>query len=148
MVGKVTFGIKGAKELEQILKDLGPRIASRLGDKALRAAARPIVKEAKRLVPKRTGELRRSITAVRGKGGGQNERVVQIGFKRPASRRAHLIEYGTSRSKPQPFMRPALDSQASNALRAMQDELAGGVAREEFKRATAAGVDFSEFDEV
>lgn len=147
MVGKVTFEIKGAKELEQMLKELGPKVANRLGDKALRAAARPIIREAKRLVPVRTGALRKSITAVRGRGGGQNQRLVLIGFKSPASARAHFIEYGTIRSAAQPFIRPALDNQAGAALEAMRDELARGIAREEYKLAVAAGVDFSEFDE-
>ncbi len=40
---------------------------------------------------------------------------VIIGFKRPASRRAHLIEFGTMHAKAQPFMRPAADEKASEA---------------------------------
>jgi len=147
MVGKITFEIKGAKEMEAALKDFGPKVASRLGDRALRAAARPIIKDAKLRVPVRTGELRRSITAVTAsRGRRDNQRQVQIGFKRPTSARAHLVEFGTSKMAAQPFMRPALDTQAAAALQAMAETLADGIAREEYKRAVAAGVDFSEFD--
>jgi HK97 gp10 family phage protein len=132
MVGKITFEIKGAKEMEALLKELGPRVATRLGDKALRAAARPIVKEAKRLVPVRTGQLKRSIVAVMGRAK-PTTRVVLIGFRRPVSRRAHLIEYGNSRHPAQPFMRPALDSQHEEALSAMAETLASGILREEWR---------------
>jgi HK97 gp10 family phage protein len=136
MVGKVSFELKGAKEMEALLKDLGPRVATRLGDKALRAAARPIVKEAKRLVPKKTGALRKAITAVASsRGRAANERLVLIGFKPPVSRRAHFIEYGTSRQPAQPFIRPALDTMADDALKAMAESLASSILRQEWKGA-------------
>lgn len=140
MPGKVTFELKGGKEMEALLKDLGPKIASRLGDKALRAAAKPIVREAKRLVPVRTGELRKSIVAVASKRGRQaDERLVEIGFKPPASRRAHFIEYGTSRAAAHPFIRPAMDARASEALNEMVTALAIGIEREEWKQAISEG---------
>jgi HK97 gp10 family phage protein len=125
---------RGVKQLETALKELGPKIASRLGDGALRAGARIIVREAKRLAPKRTGELRRSIVVRVSPKRRSNERAVVIGFTKPASRRAHLIEYGTSHSAPQPFIRPAMDSKANEALAAMGENLRKGIAREEYKR--------------
>jgi hypothetical protein len=60
---------------------------------------------------------------------------VLIGFKKPASRRAHLIEYGTSRHGAQPFMRPAMDGKAAEALVAMAEAMATGILREEWKQA-------------
>jgi HK97 gp10 family phage protein len=146
MVGKVTFEIRGAKEMEDLLKELGPNIASRIGDRALKAGAKPIIREAKRLCPKQSGELRKSIAGQVVKRPRQNdERVVLIGFKPPASRRAHFIEFGTSHNAAKPFMRPALDSQHGQALTAMAETLADGIARAEFKQATSAGVDFGVF---
>lgn len=147
MVNKVTVTIKGVAQMEQMLKNLGPRVAARIGDRALRAAAKPIIKDAKRRVPKRTGELRRSICGVVQKRADQNgQRVVLIGFRPPTSRRAHLVEFGTSHSAAKPFMRPALDSQHAEALKVLQETLADGIAREEFKRAIRT-VDFSIFDD-
>jgi HK97 gp10 family phage protein len=125
MVGKIKFTIKGGKELDSSLRELGPRVASRGGDKALRAAARVIVREAKRLVPVRTGDLKRSITYTPStKGRGSNERLVLIGFKPPVSRRAHFTEYGTVKSSAKPFMRPAMDARAQDALNVMAEILA------------------------
>lgn len=123
--------------MEALLKDLGPKVASRLGDKALRAAAKPIVKDAKRLAPRRTGVLRRSIVAVKGKDKGgayAATRTVLIGFKKPASSYAHLVEFGTLHSAAQPFIRPAMDARAQDALNEMVEVLSKGLLREEWKK--------------
>lgn len=136
MPGRVDFAIKGAKEMERLLKELGPNVAARVGDQALRAAAKPIVEEMKRLVPVRTGALRDSIIVLSEKRRkGDNERVVLIGFRPPVSRRAHLVEFGTAHSKAEPFIRPALDGQAGAALEEMGRVLARGIDREARKLA-------------
>jgi len=152
MPGAVTFQIKGAKELEATLKDMGPKVATRLGAKAVAAAAKPVVLEAKRLVHRRTGDLRKSIIAVkeRAKGGEYAAtQTVLIGFRPPVSRRAHLEEYGTKNYSAHPFMRPALDSKAGDALRAIQETLATGILRDEWKQslnylAEGGEIDFGE----
>lgn len=145
MVGIVSFKLRGAKELEQMLKALGPRVAIGMGGRAVRAGARPIIKDAKARVPKRTGELRRSIAAQKQRGSAMP--TVLIGFRPPVSRRAHLVEFGTSHSAAKPFMRPALDSQHQNALREMLEILARGILREEFRRAVFQATDWEVFDE-
>jgi HK97 gp10 family phage protein len=125
MVGILKFKINGGKQLESRLMELGPRVAQSGGDRALSAAARMIVREAKALVPVRTGDLKRSITYTRsGKGRGSNERLVLVGFRPPVSRRAHFTEYGTARSAAKPFMRPVLDARAQDALNIMAEVLA------------------------
>ena len=148
-MGPVTFQLKGAKELETTLNDMGPKVAGNLGTKAVRAGAKPIVQEAKRLVPVVTGQLKRSIIAVSVKSASDGVRAVLIGFRPPASRRAHFVEYGTSKSPAHPFMRPAMDARAADALRAMQEALATGILREEWKQtisylAEGAEIDFGE----
>jgi HK97 gp10 family phage protein len=50
------------------------------------------------------------------KGRKKDQRLILIGFRPPASRRAHFTEFGTSHSSAQPFMRPALDTRARQAL--------------------------------
>lgn len=130
------FEIKGARQMDRLLKELGPKTASRVGDQALRAGARVIVKEAKRLVPVDTGELRDSITVVTPRRRKDTDtREVQIGFKPPASRRAHLTEYGTSKDPGSPFMRPAMDAKAEETLEAIGKTLARGITREAEKLA-------------
>lgn len=147
MASNVDFKLKGAEELNAALKELGPTVATKLRTPALRAGAAPVVKEAKRLVPVRSGALKKSITVrtirnvsfVPGKGlrTAGPSRVV-IGFLRPASRHAHLVEFGTSKMAAEPFMRPALASQAAAAFKAMAESLARGIAREAAKLAKKA----------
>lgn len=118
MVAPRGSAIVGAAELEWALKKLGEKIGNKVLDAALRAGARPIVKEAKRLVPVRSGELKRSITVrkatkrQRRRGFGE----IFIGFRGEVSRRAHLSEFGTVHSRADPFMRPALDAKAQEAI--------------------------------
>lgn len=145
-VAGTKFELRGAKELEAALRDLGPKVAIRLGDQALRAAAKPVVVEAKRLVRVKSGKLRRSITAVKGRATKDSERVVFIGFKKPVSRRAHLTEFGTSHSAAYPFIRPALDGKAAEAFRTMQETLAAGIARRAWREHIAMIADGTEFD--
>jgi HK97 gp10 family phage protein len=140
MAGEVKFDIRGAKEMNELLNKLGPQVASRVADQALRAGAKLIVDEAKRLVPVgRTGNLRDSIIAQRQRRTGEDQRVILIGFDKDApgspSSRAHLVEFGTAHSAAKPFMRPAMDSQAANALGEMGKVLARGITREARKLA-------------
>ncbi len=140
MPGVIEFKITGAKEMERLLKELGPNVASRAGDRALRAGAKPIVAEMKRPPPAGvavdTGELRDSIIVVGEKRRkGANERVVVIGFKKPGSRRAHLTEFGTVHAPAQPFMRPALDSKGGDALNETGRVLGKGITSEALKLA-------------
>ena len=130
------FKLSGGKEMEALLKQIGPELANKIGDQALRAGAREIIKEAKALVPVRTGKLRDSIVldAV-GRRNADGERAIYIGFKKPHSARAHLAEFGTRHSAARPFMRPALDTKAGDALEAMRKTLARGLSREARKLA-------------
>lgn len=141
MADVMKTSIAGAKEMEKLLKFLGPEVANKVGRQAARAGAKVIVDEAKRLVPVRTGELRDALTVVtQGEGAGYREGKVQavIGFKKPSSRRAHLTEFGTSKSAAKPFLRPAMDSQANEALNAMGKVLSKGITREAEKLARKA----------
>jgi HK97 gp10 family phage protein len=136
MVGEIKTGIKGAAAMERLLKQLGPEVASKIGDQSLRAAAKPIIAEAKRLVPVRTGKLRDSLTVViERKRKDDDTRLAVIGFKKPTSRIAHLIEFGTSKMPAHPFLRPALDSKADEALQEMGKVMARGITREAKKLA-------------
>lgn len=123
--------VKGAKELEALLKRLPERVAKRVVNNGLRAGARIIRDDAKARVPVDTGELQDSITVatVRGK--------VKVGFKPPASRRAHLTEFGTENQAAQPFMRPALDSRGTDAIKKIGEVMGKGVEKE--ARAIAGG---------
>lgn len=127
--------------MEALLKSLGPRLAGNLADKALLAAAAPIVEDAKRLAPVATGKLRDSIVAVTVSKAGlartyakrasasdaEANRTVLIGILQPTSRRAHLSEFGTVKSPAHPFLRPALDNGHDTAIAEMAKVLSEGI---------------------
>jgi len=112
----IDFKITGARELERLLKQLEPRSSKRAGDRALRAGAKIVADDAKRRVPVDTGELKRAIAARIEKRSRYGERVINIGVKRPVSRRFHLTEFGTAFAPAQPFMRPALETNVKAVL--------------------------------
>lgn len=137
MAGATSIKITGAREMEKLLMELGPNVARRIGQAANKAAANVIADEARRLVPVRTGELQASITVQAEKGNDEREIETVIGVFKPTSGRAHLVEFGTRHSAARPFMRPALDAKAGEALSKMADMLAKGIEREALKLAKA-----------
>lgn len=116
--------VRGAKELEALLKRLPPKVAKRVVNNGLRAGARVIRDEAKARVPKLTGQLEKGIVVATVKG------EVKVGFKPPVSRRAHFTEYGTETQPAQPFMRPAIDTKGPEAIRKIGEVMGKGVEKE------------------
>lgn len=128
-MAKTEFKIQGAAAMEKVLQALGPKAAGQVGSNAVRAGARVIVREAKRLVPVDSGQLRDSIKVVTLKKTQRaaNQVGAVIGFEKPASRIAHLVEFGTSHSSARPFIRPAMDTTHEAVLAAIAKTLGDGI---------------------
>jgi len=133
MPGKVTVSLKGWGDLEQALKTIGPKAARKVGGKAVKEAADPIVEQAKVYVPVRTGALQESITSAVVRSDVTKEIKRVIGFEKPAGSRAHFVEFGTRKMPAQPFMRPALDIRAEDAIAIMGAVMWEGIADEAHK---------------
>lgn len=124
--------VRGGRDIENALTLLPARVAERVSKSALRAGAQVIRKEAKRLVPKDTGELAEGIV-VQAPTRRQRRRgaaLIVVGILRPVSRIAHLIEFGWRWSAAQPFLRPALDSKGAEAVRVIGQRMMRGIVRE------------------
>lgn len=132
---KITFGLKGAKEMSNLLKELGPNVARRVGARAVKAGTEIILLEARRLVPRLTGELQAAIAQMPLKTNVEERVGVEIGFRKPTSARAHFIEFGRAHQVAKPFMRPAMDAKAEPALEEMGRVLAKGIESEARKLA-------------
>lgn len=134
-----TIKIEGARELERVLKRLPDKVTRKVIEGSLRKGARIIAKEAKNLVPVRTGELRASITVAAARGKGRRGRVkpgtISVGFRRPVSARAHLTEFGTRDTRAQPFLRPALIKKGSAAIDKIGESLGPAIEKEAVKLA-------------
>ncbi len=146
--------IEGLAELQSLLDELPARIEGNMVRGGLRVAAQVVAAEAKRLCPVgKTGALKDSIhVSMRAKHGHISATIKAGGSK---AFYAHLVEYGTARhwikpknrkslfvaglmreavdhpgAKKQPFMRPAIDGKATDAIQAMADYLRDRIPKE------------------
>lgn len=153
--------IDGLAELDAALKDLPARVEANLLRGGLRAAARVIEDEARRLVPKKTGLLAESIRVsgrVDKREGKVVYRIIAGGNKKGQAFYAHIVEYGTRLhyikgplalggkmvsgvdhpgAKEHPFMRPALDTKTQPAIAAMADYIRARLHKLEVRGAKA-----------
>lgn len=139
ITGKVSRG--SARQLERNLRSFKSKIDRSAKRSALQKAARPMLRAAKDKVPKRHGHLKKSLIIKVRTNKRSKDVIAYVGPKssykatspsgrtiRP-SHYAHLVEFGTSHSPAQPFMRPAFDSAANDALQVYARELKKDIPR-------------------
>ena len=154
----VTVRVDGLAALDRALGMLPKATARNVLRRTLDKAAQPIVVEAKRHAPVKTGTLRDSITAstrIKNKTGSAEYRsAMKAGLGKAAARSAllaarrankgqgsfaetyvgpargkgviryaHIVEFGSNDTAPQPYMRPAWDSTKDQALSIIKAEL-------------------------
>ena len=130
---------RGIHELQMALEDLPKELMKSALSSVLRSGGKIIENAAKSKVPVRDGLLKRSIgTNVKTHKGQTTARVgPRTGFKGKSlgmktnkngvrserfsdpNRYSHLVEFGTSHSAAKPFIRPAIDSTATEVVGAM-----------------------------
>lgn len=127
MADVLQVSLQGDRELIEKLEGLPPRLTKKLTTSAMRKAAKPILDEAKRIVPVRTGTLRKSIR-IRALKRSRRRFGVQVitgeGFFKGKTFYGGMVEYGTSRQAAQPFMRPAAKRKVGEVRRVFNEELA------------------------
>lgn len=156
----VSFKITGAKELQKKLRELGPKIEKKVMRQALRAGAKIIQAEAKKLAPVDSGELRAGIKvrAVKKRKPGQVRiRVstgeddafygffVEYGYMKQETRRlpdGKIISLKRGQGTPtfvppRPFVRPAFETKKEEATKAITAAIAAGIEREASRGAAA-----------
>ena len=111
MPDKIGFSLSGDREIIAALRGIPPELRERAIPQALRFAGRPIVSAARRLAPRDTGLLRKSLGLIlrrpRRRKGGDSYLVIGVrtGFGQTVSRGgrsryadpskyAHLVEFG------------------------------------------------------
>ena len=141
------FEMHGFEDIDRVLAALPGKLGPQVLTRTLRKAAKPLTDEAKRLVPKDSGELAKSIGVIAAKDFGDYTGVY-VGPRRGfyAGHHAHLVEYGTVMRKldkprvvkiggktvtithtgtmpAKPFMRPAYDSKIGEVQEEVKKEL-------------------------
>ncbi len=131
--------ITGGKEIAEALRKLSTKVARNGLRRAVSAAAAMMRDEAKANAPVDTGEMRRDVKIKRmkdtrgGPFGATFAVYVQSGKKSRLSGRARnvekdsfywrFVEFGTSKTPAQPFMRPAYESKKEEAIKVVGDIL-------------------------
>lgn len=136
--------VLGTDELEKVLAEFAPKVANNLMRTTVHGVAGEITKEAKKRVPRRTGNLKKSLKTKRrrGKPGQPVSDVVADSGKKAKHDGFYwyFVEHGTQTGSPaQPFMQPARDlifSDLKNIVKLQfTDKLVKAVNREKKKRA-------------
>lgn len=123
-VGSRNVGLEGLSEVNKALEKLPDKLQDRAIKNAMAAGARKIRDEAKRLVPVDDGTLREGIVVARKvKKSRTRKGSVVVGIRGDGRFYAHMVEWGTSHSAPNPFMRPALDNASDEALKVIGPKL-------------------------
>ena len=152
---RLTWKLEGFAEFDTMLKELGPKLARQAAGNALRAGARVIRDEAKLRVPVATGDLKRSIKVRTSTPRDTRQRRVNVGVFGTEGPLAHLVEFGSAPhtieakpgkvladsktrkvfgrkvshpgTPPKPFLRPAADTKAGEALQVIGDTLGDAI---------------------
>jgi HK97 gp10 family phage protein len=152
-----TVKVEGFSDLEKALEDLSKAAGKGVLRRSLIKAATPLADLAETLAPERTGGLKKSMAVstklakrqqgIHNKMFRDDRSSVEV-FAGPSydlgdgGRHGHLVEFGTYRTAPQPFMRPAWDQEGQATLdrlgRLLWDEFAKSMARAERKAAKLA----------
>lgn len=129
-----TFRIEGLQDLERAFEELGnvnQRKAS--ARRAMKKAAQPIADTAQQLAPREFGTLAESImvgtrlskrqAAIHRKMFRDERAAVEMFVGAGPLSSAHNQEFGNEHNAPQPFMRPALESNAVGYMNTIKAEL-------------------------
>jgi HK97 gp10 family phage protein len=131
MANTIDIKVQGLKELQDALREFEPKFQKNVLRGAVRAAAAVIANEAKAAVPvlsepderRVPGLLRKSIRVMSTRvSGGMVQGGVAAGISKsdPRPFYARFVEKGTAHMPPKPYLRPALDFGASEAIEALR----------------------------
>jgi HK97 gp10 family phage protein len=141
---KTEFRIEGLSELVDALEELPKATSTNVQKRVLAKAGEPIRKAAQALAPYRTGLLRRTIVvssqlSPRAKRSHKQESKIEYFVGPPSMARAIVAEFGSVKQTPQPFMRPAWDSNKRTAFDSIRGDLTDEIekARQRAARKTA-----------
>lgn len=123
----VLKSIRGIRDVRRASEGMVTRIAKAANRKAVSKAATPMLQDARAKAPILTGALRKSLTKrVRTVGTGVS---AKIGGRRgmPGGRYLHLVEFGSSRRSPHPFLRPAFEATKAESIRVYRQSIWGDI---------------------
>jgi len=127
--------ITGLKPLQKKMRRWPDKLRKRVNGQATKAAVNPIARAIRKAAPVGpTGNLKRSITTRMKRYQQGDWFEATVGPKWPMGAHGHLIEFGTVRQPPRPFVRPVWDGMKDGLLDEFRKQLAKRVEKELAKR--------------
>lgn len=125
--------IKGVDELLRKLRQLPEKVQKRVVVGAVRAAAKPLIKEARAKVPVDTGNLKKSIGVTKRRS--KNKNIIHFSISPRKGGKyngfyGHFVEFGTSKMPAKPFLRPAFESKGKETIEAAKQYMARRIDKE------------------
>ena len=117
---KGAFKVDGLVDITNKLAEVIDEANGKKAKEVYLSAAMKIRDGARTRAPKRTGKLRESIFAARGD---MNKPNALVGVNYRIAPHAHLVEYGTVKTRPHPFLRPAIAASAAEVRRTIETGL-------------------------
>jgi len=138
-ITRIDVRVSGEEVVARRLRDLPNKLVRKYVRAAYSRGATILAKDAKRRVPVKTGDLKRSIT--RKIRVNQKKHYALVGADYSIAPHQHLVEFGsaerqrssggsTGASPPRPFLRPALENKKREIARLIIRHLIGGLRRE------------------
>lgn len=107
------------------LMSVEKKVRNKIARQALREAGRPMLADAKRFAPVKTGALRKSIKMRKNKKKSRKEIAYKIFGD---IKYALAVEFGHDNVPPKPYLRPAFDANKEKFFQILTDELERGLA--------------------
>lgn len=137
MALKASVEVLNLQSVSRMLDQLGKKEADKVIRKALRLGAKDMLAATKRLAPVDTGLLKKSLT-VRALKRKRGRIGFRIGYKnveqiatvtKEGTRHFYpaVVEYGSSKQTPHPFMRPAFDQNKEASKKIISAEVRTGI---------------------
>ena len=130
---KATYKLQGSKALEDALEEIKKTTRDRIVEESMKNALQPVQEDASNMAPRLTGGLSRSIgigTKLTRRAYSRSQKLsaveVYVGPSPSLNKRVRhgvLIEFGTWKMKPHPFMRPAFARNVEVVLRRLANQM-------------------------
>ncbi len=129
----ISADVTGTDALLKALKQFPENIQKNVMTGAVRAAAKPIIDDARANVPVDSGNLKKSIGVVKRKSDDKTKIHFSVTPRKGGKNDGfygHMIEFGTSKMAAQPFMRPAFEKQDQQSIEAAKKYMAKRIDKE------------------
>lgn len=124
--GSAVVKVIGSRKLKRVMEGLPKKIQSKILRTGLRKAIKLVADRVRTLVPRDTGQLRKSIKVRAGK---RKRNRISItaqtgeGFFKGKTYYGGFQEYGTEKMQAEPFLRPAFDQRERPAAEILETEI-------------------------